>query len=243
MGTHALALGGALLAYRLSARASRHAATPSAGWKIEVLAAYTSRSCAAGRRGVARRRCRRGAARAEPIAYAEAMVVAAIGLVVNLASVRSWARGARHGDARRRSATTLTSVAPSCSSPHHDFSAAYLHVIADVSTLVLAIAALAGGLSAGWRWLDPAVALIGAALDRRALAFRMLKTTARALVDFTSDRGLDRAIRQHHRVRRRCQARRPARVRANDDRSWSAALSVVADRPLAPEVYRAGSTR
>ena len=67
-------------------------------------------------------------------------------------------------------------------------------MIADVLTSVLAIAALAGGLWAGWRWLDPAVALIGAALIAR-WAFGMLKTTARALVDFTSDAGLSEHIR------------------------------------------------
>ena len=42
MGTHALALGGAVLAYRLSARAHGHAGYAFGGWKIEVLTAYTS---------------------------------------------------------------------------------------------------------------------------------------------------------------------------------------------------------
>src|SRR4051794_41195426 len=49
MGTHALALGGAVLAYRLSRRAAAHRAVAGGpagfafgGWKIEVLAAYTS---------------------------------------------------------------------------------------------------------------------------------------------------------------------------------------------------------
>ena len=42
MGTHALAIGGAVLAYRLSARAGSHAGYAFGGWKIEVLTAYTS---------------------------------------------------------------------------------------------------------------------------------------------------------------------------------------------------------
>ena len=128
MGTHALALGGAVLAYRLSARASRHAGYAFGGWKIEVLAAYTSGLALLAVAAwlvvdaVAALRV------PEPIAYAEAMVVAAIGLVVNLASVWLLARGTRHGDGitRARAApptavrtimlitTTTTSAPPTC---------------------------------------------------------------------------------------------------------------------------------
>ena len=42
--------------------------------------------------------------------------------------------------------------------------AAYLHVLADAATSVLAIAALLGGKLAGWLWLDAAVGLLGAVL-------------------------------------------------------------------------------
>ena len=97
MGTHALALGGAVLAYRLSARASGHAAYAFGGWKIEVLSAYSSGlllmavalwlvfdSIAALRAPHA-------------IAYGEAMAVAVIGLAVNVASAWLLARGARRG--------------------------------------------------------------------------------------------------------------------------------------------------
>ena len=42
MGTHAVALGGAVLAYRLSARAAKRGGYAFGGWKIEVLAGYTS---------------------------------------------------------------------------------------------------------------------------------------------------------------------------------------------------------
>ena len=49
---------------------------------------------------------------------------------------------------------------------HHDLNlkSAYLHVIADAATSVLAIVALIGGWIYGWRWLDPVMGIIGATL-------------------------------------------------------------------------------
>ena len=49
----------------------------------------------------------------------------------------------------------------------HDINlrSAYLHVIADAATSVLAVLALAGGWWLGWRWLDPAMGLLGAVLS------------------------------------------------------------------------------
>ena len=101
MGTHALALGGAVLAYRLSQRAASHRAVAGGpagfafgGWKIEVLAAYTSGlallAVAAwlAWEGIAALRAPR------EVIYREALVVAVIGLVVNVVSVWLLARGA-----------------------------------------------------------------------------------------------------------------------------------------------------
>jgi len=83
MGTHALALGGAALAYKLSARAAASSRFAFGGWKIEVLAAYTSglmlmvAAVWIAVDAVALLREPR------PIAYAEAMAVACFGLLVN----------------------------------------------------------------------------------------------------------------------------------------------------------------
>ena len=97
MGTHALALGGAVLAYRLSARASGRAGFAFGGWKIEVLAAYTSGLAlllAAAWLVVDAIRTLRDP---HDIAYGEAMAVAVVGLAVNLASAWLLARGERRG--------------------------------------------------------------------------------------------------------------------------------------------------
>lgn len=240
MGTHALALGGAVLAYRLSARAGPHAGYAFGGWKIEVLAAYTS--------GLALMAVAvwlvvdAVAALRVPgsIAYVEAMVVATIGLAVNVASAWLLVRGARGGHRHPHGHhPAQTDRAHDHAHHHHDhnFSAAYLHVIADALTSVLALLALAGGLWLGWRWLDPAVAMLGAAVIAR-WAWGMLRTTSRALVDATADPALRETIRKA--IESDGDAKlADLHVWQIGGQSWSAVLSIVADRPLAPDLYRA----
>jgi cation diffusion facilitator family transporter len=236
MGTHALALGGAVLAYRLSARASGHAAYAFGGWKIEVLSAYTSGlllmtvalwlvfdSIAALRAP-------------HPIAYGEAMAVAVIGLAVNVASAWLLARGARRGHAEHDDHGAAHTGHAHHHHHDHNFSAAYVHVLADAFTSVLAIGALAGGLWFGWRWLDPAVALVGAAVIAQ-WAIGVLRHSARALVDATSDPQLA------ERIRRTIESDGDAKladlhVWQVGARAWTVVLSVVADRPLDAMVYR-----
>jgi cation diffusion facilitator family transporter len=237
MGTHALALGGAVLAYRLSARASGHAAYAFGGWKIEVLAAYSSGLLLMGVAlwlvfdSIATLRA------PHAIAYGEAMTVAVIGLAVNIASAWLLARGARPGRAEHEHEHHDHAAAQPGHHHHdHNFSAAYLHVLADAFTSVLAIGALAGGLWFGWRWLDPAVALVGAAVIAQ-WALGVLRHSARALVDATSDPQLA------ERIRRTIESDGDAKladlhVWQVGARAWTVVLSVVADRPLDAMVYR-----
>jgi cation diffusion facilitator family transporter len=243
MGTHALALGGAVLAYRLSRRASRghgsFARFAFGGWKIEVLVAYTSGLVlmAVALWLVVEAVQTLQAPRA--VDYQEALVVAFIGLAVNLASIGllhrghdNAAQGAHHDHDHDHGGDH------DHAHHHHDhnFSAAYLHVLADALTSLLAIVALAGGLWWGLAWLDPAVALLGAALIGH-WSWQMLGRTARALVDATADPGIEEQIR--------------ARIEADGDaklcdlhvwqvgaQAWCAALSVVADRPQPAAEYR-----
>jgi cation diffusion facilitator family transporter len=231
MGTHALALGGAVLAYRLSARAAAHAHNAFGGWKIEVLTAYTSGLLLVGVAlwlvfdSVAALRT------PHPIAYGEAMAVALIGLAVNVASAWLMARSAHGGHGHDEA------HAHGHAHKHdHNFAAAYIHVLADAFTSVLAIGALAGGLWFGWRWLDPAVALVGAALIAH-WAFGVLRSSARALVDATSEPALTERIRE--RIESDGDAKlADLHVWQVGTRAWSVVASVVADRPLDAMVYR-----
>ena len=254
MGTHALALGGAVLAYRLSLRAASHRAVRGGpagfafgGWKIEVLAAYTSGLVLLGVavwlafEGVSALRAPRA------VDYEDALLVAVIGLVVNLASVWLLARGGRSADAHAHESADAHADAQAHGHGHshghshghghdHNFSAAYLHVLADAFTSVLAIGALAGGAWFGLGWLDPAVALLGAAVIAQ-WSFGMLRSTAKALVDATEDPALTQRIRDL--VEGDGDAKvADLHVWQVGAQAWCAALSVVADKPLSAVAYR-----
>jgi cation diffusion facilitator family transporter len=253
MGTHALALGGAALAALMARRVHGNARFAFGGWKIEVLAAYSSGllllavSVWIGIDAV------RALLTPHAIAYERAMLVAAIGLLVNGACAWVLERGGRHGhhghghghhDHARdhdhghdHAAHSHSGHGHSHATAHdHNYRAATLHVLADALTSVLAIVALAGGLVFGWSWLDPLVALLGGALIAR-WAFIVLRDSARSLVDASSD------TRLRDRVRHAIETDGDARVVdlhvwQVGPLAWSAVVSVVADRPLPSDDYR-----
>jgi cation diffusion facilitator family transporter len=236
MGTHAAALGGAVLALRWSGRAQGHEAFAFGGWKIEVLSAYTSALLlAAVAIGLAWDAVRTLIA-PQPVAWVDAMTVAVLGLVVNLASVWLLARGGNDPHADHDHGHDHDHAHHAHRHHDHNYRAALVHVLADAFTSVLAIAALAGGLWGGWRWLDPAVALVGAAVIGQ-WSWGLIRTSGRALVDATADAPLRQAVR--------------AAIESDGDaqladlhvwqvggKAWAGALSIVADRPLTPDVYR-----
>ena len=60
--------------------------------------------------------------------------------------------------------------------------AAYIHVIADALTSVLAIAALALGSVYGWLWLDPLMGIVGGVIIAQ-WSFGLMKSSGRVLLD------------------------------------------------------------
>jgi cation diffusion facilitator family transporter len=240
MGTHALAIGGAVLAYRLSARAGRHAGYAFGGWKIEVLTAYTSGLLLLGAAVWIAADAVAALRSPAPIAYHEAIGVAVLGLAVNVLSAWLMSRSSGGGhshDHHGHDAHEHGHAHHHHGHGHdHNFRAAYLHVLADAFTSVLAIVALACGLFFGWRWLDPVVALLGAAVIGQ-WSLGVLRGSAKALVDATADPAISQRIRDL--------------VESDGDtkvadlhvwqvgaKAWSAAVAVVADRPLDAADYR-----
>ena len=124
----------------------------------------------------------------KPIHYREAIIVAILGLAVNVACAfilgQAHDRGHDHHHGHD-------------GGHHHDLNlrSAYLHVIADAATSVLAIAALAGGMVFGWAWLDPVMGFAGAILVA-IWARGLLKDTTRILLDAEMDRPLVEEIRE-----------------------------------------------
>ncbi|MEO5732813.1 MAG: cation diffusion facilitator family transporter, partial [Rubrivivax sp.] len=79
--------------------------------------------------------------------------------------------------------------------PDLNLRSAYVHVIADAATSVLAIVALAGGWLYGWFWLDPAMGIVGAVLVA-LWARRLIADTSNVLLDREMDHPVVGEIRQ-----------------------------------------------
>ncbi|MBN2896309.1 MAG: CDF family Co(II)/Ni(II) efflux transporter DmeF [Campylobacterales bacterium] len=174
MGTHALALGLSALAYLLSRRYTDDPRFAFGTWKIEVLSSYTSALLLG---VVALGMFYHSALRLiEPVAirFDEAMVVAVIGLAVNL--VCAWLLHDHHHHDHDDHHHTHDH--------HHDLNlrSAYLHVLADAATSLLAIIALAAGKIWGAVWLDPLMGIVGGLLIS-IWALGLLRQSATVLLD------------------------------------------------------------
>jgi len=148
------------------------------------------------------------------IQYDQAMAIAGVGLLVNLACAWLLRDGhghghehghhhghgtAHHGGHAHGLPTAHTHPSPrdeAAHAPHRDLNlrSAYLHVIADAATSVLAILALAGGRLWGAAWLDPLMGIAGAVLVA-AWARGLLRQTARALLDAEMDAPIVQQVR------------------------------------------------
>jgi cation diffusion facilitator family transporter len=174
------------------------------------------------------------------IRFNEALAVAAIGLVVNLVS--AWLlfdsedhhhhhdHHDHHHDHDDR-----------CDDHHHhghdsNIRAAYLHVLADALTSILAIVALLVGRFQGWVWLDPLIGVVGAVVIAR-WSLGLLRSAGAVLLDMEPQNGLASEVRR--------------RLEAEGDRiadlhlwqlgpgHFGAIISIVSDRPKAPDAYKA----
>jgi cation diffusion facilitator family transporter len=190
MSSHALAIGLSAFAY---AAARKYADDPSFAfgtWKIEVLASYTSAIFLLGVAGAMVIGSLDRLWSPQPIHYPEAMAVAVLGLAVNLvcalilggAHDHDHTHGHDHGHEHHH---------------HHDLNlkAAYIHVVTDALTSVLAIAALAGGWLCGRAWLDPASGLLGAVLVA-LWAKNLIVQSGRVLLDREMDHPVVAEIRE-----------------------------------------------
>ncbi|MEQ8659380.1 MAG: CDF family Co(II)/Ni(II) efflux transporter DmeF [Gammaproteobacteria bacterium] len=126
------------------------------------------------------------------IQYAEAMWVAVLGLVVNLACGAILARSGHHHD---HGAAGDDDGASHHAAPARDrnLHAAYVHVLADALTSVLAILALAGGQLLGWATLDPLMGMIGALIIAR-WAWSLVRDSSAVLLDVVADSDTQAAL-------------------------------------------------
>ena len=242
MSSHAVAIGLSAFAY---AAARRHAGDPRFAfgtWKIEILGGFASAVFLLLVAAMMVLGSLERLIAPQPIHYAEAMAIAALGLVVNLVSAailgnahdhdhdHDHGHGQGHGHEHRDH------------HPHHhdlNLKSAYLHVLADAATSVLAIVALGGGWLYGWSWLDPVMGIAGAILVA-LWARNLLRETGKVLLDREMDHPIVDEIRTavegvpggDHRVA-------DLHVWRVGKRAYACALSVVThDATLTPDRVR-----
>lgn len=230
MSTHAAALAIAALAYRFASRHARDERFSFGTGKLGELAAFASAIILA---LVAVLICYESAIRLfqpVPIRFGEAAAVAVVGLIVNLASAwLLWDHGHGHD--------------------HHDdhghghhhhghdtnIRAAFVHVMADALTSVLAIAALLGGRFYGWTWLDAAIGILGAIIILR-WSYGLIVSAGKTLLDIVPDDDLAERIRDRLEI---------TGDKLADLHLWrlgpghaGVIASIVSDEPKEPDIYK-----
>lgn len=188
MSSHALALGLSALAYIAARRLANDARFNFGTWKIEVLGGYTSAVLLVGVAALMLFQSVQRLATPRPIHYDEAILIAIVGLIVNLVCAWLLNAGGHHDEHDH---------AGHAHSHHHDLNlrSAYLHVVADAATSVLAIFALIGGKYWGANWLDPMMGIVGAALVS-VWAYGLLRDAGRVLLDAELNVPVTREIRE-----------------------------------------------
>lgn len=232
MSTHVAALAIAALAYRFARRHAADARFSFGTGKLGELAAFASAlilllvALAIAYESITR------FFNPIPIKYEEAIAVACIGLTVNLIS--AWLlsdedhhHGHAHDDGHHHHGHD------------HNIRAAYLHVLADAVTSVLAIGGLLMGRFYGFAWMDALVGIIGAGVIV-SWGFGLIRSSGAVLLDVVPSGGLADRVR--------------ARLETGGDRVADLHLwqlgpghagliaSVVAEHPQPPQAYKARLT-
>lgn len=199
MSSHAVAIGLSAFAYAAARKYARDPRFAFGTWKMEVLGGFASATALLGVAGVMVVGSVQRLLAPEPIHYQEAMVVAAIGLVVNL--VCAWILGNahhHHGHDHHHHGHGHGHQHEHAHGDHHEdlnLRSAYLHVVADAATSVLAIIALLGGWIYGWSWLDPVMGVVGALLVA-IWAKGLIADTGKVLLDREMDHPVVEEIRE-----------------------------------------------
>jgi cation diffusion facilitator family transporter len=227
MATHVAALAIAALAYGIARRRVDDPRLSFGTGKIGELAGYSSAIILA---LVALAIAYESVERLlNPVAigFSQALLIACVGLAVNLAS--AWLLHDHDGG----------------HTPHghdhhhahdHNYRAAYLHVLTDAATSVLAIVALLGAALFGLHWLDPAMGLVGAVVIV-GWSLSLIRSAGSVLIDANPDPHLVQIIRE--RLER-------GTDRVSDLHLWrlgpghaALVVSIVSDHPREPDAYKA----
>lgn len=175
MSSHVLALGLSVFAYAAARRFAHDPQFAFGTWKMEILGGYTSAIFLVLVAGLMLYQSVARLIAPTPIHYNQAITIALAGLLVNIACAWLLRGGHDHGHDHHDHHEH---------GHHHDLNlrSAYMHVVADAATSVLAILALSGGKYWGAGWLDPAMGIAGAGLVA-IWAYGLLRDTGSILLD------------------------------------------------------------
>jgi len=232
MATHALAIGIAASAYLFARRHAHDQRFAFGTGKLGELAAFASAIVLAMIALLVAWESFVRLAHPVPIAYGEAMAIAAVGLLVNLGSAWLLREDHAHHHHHHHEGDDHAH--------HHDgadnnLRAAYLHVLADAATSVLAIGSLALAWSFNWLWIDPVVGVVGACVIA-SWSYGLIRDAGAVLLDVVPDQGAASDIRRRLEI---------DGDRVSDLHLWqvgpghrAAVVSIVTDRPQPPSAYK-----
>ena len=229
MASHTVALGISVLAYVSARRWAADKRFTFGTGKINSLAGFGSAVLLGGFAVVMATESIGRLFNPIAIAFDQALVVATIGLLVNGGSAwllattpHGHGHGHGHGDDHHRH--------------DHNLRAAYLHVLADALTSVLAIVALLAGKYLQANWLDPVMGILGAVLVAR-WSYGLLKESGRVLLDFQAKDAVTEPLRRA--------IEGTSKDRVSDLHVWcighgifAAEIRIVSDAPAGPDHYR-----
>lgn len=234
MGTHAGALSISALAYSFARKHANNARYAFGTGKVGDLAAFTSAVILAGVAVLIGIESFQRLVKPEKISFDQAIFVAVLGLVVNIVSAAIlWQESPQvqhHHDGHDEKKAH--------GHGHHDHNlrSAYMHVVADAMTSVLAIVALFAGKLAGLAWMDPAMGIVGALVIVR-WSYALLRSAGAVLLDVDPDPEISARIR--------------TAIEAESDNEvadlhvwrlgpghFAAIISVVTDMPQSPQHYK-----
>lgn len=210
MATHAGALSVAALAYAFAKRHARNPRFTFGTGKVGDLAGFSSALLlGVVALGIAIESVLR-LLEPRPVIFGTAILVAVVGLVVNVVSALLLGHGHHHGHEHHHHGHGDGHHHDHGHKHHHhddhhghgplgqqgdnNLRAAYLHVLADALTSVLAIVALLAGRTLGWVWLDPAMGIVGSVVIAR-WSWSLMRDSALVLLDAT-DPALEDEVRE-----------------------------------------------
>ncbi len=244
MGSHMVGLGISFLAY-IYARKHAHDQQFSFGTgKVNALAGYSSAiflviiALYMGYESLHRL--------INPVAieYNQAILVAVTGLVVNGASMfilgdkgHSHKDEHAHADDHEHEGHTHTHAGPThAQGADHNLKAAYLHVLADALTSILAIVALLGAKYFKLNWMDPLMGMVGAILVIR-WSYGLILGTSKVLLDHQIPAEIQKRITgllESYKDTRVCDMH----IWAIGPGIYSSEIGLVTSVPEPPDVYK-----